>query len=173
MSSIIPDRFPTTFCTLVKGAEMLLIPRTKTLNWTVVVKSARIFYSLTSGHSFMHNLWISFLHVHYNRHTCICTDWQLTNSTLDTTLSKTTAVFLQESRKIELILPLTVMVDSEQRNAYTTLFISAPSTTSPWFPFWYSYKNSIIFSIRMGEISSSFCEKTTETIILSTKLSSI
>merc|ERR1712071_270635 len=38
--------------------------------------------------------------------TCICTDWQLINSQLETTESKTTAVFLHESRMMLLHLPL-------------------------------------------------------------------
>lgn len=37
--------------------------------------------------------------------TCICTDWQLTNSTDETTLSRTMLVFLHESKTIELTFP--------------------------------------------------------------------
>lgn len=61
--------------------------------------------------------------------TCICTDWQLINSIDETNVSKTTEVFLQESITIELILPLTCTVESAHLYMYTTLFISAFSTT--------------------------------------------
>lgn len=46
--------------------------------------------------------------------TCICTDWQLMNSTAETTLSNTTLVFLHESSVIEFTLP-----DVKQTNKQT------------------------------------------------------
>lgn len=46
------------------------------------------------------------------RRTCICTDWQLTNSTEETRLSKTTDDLRHESRNTEFSFPFTVSVES-------------------------------------------------------------
>uniref|UniRef100_A0A8D8X613 Uncharacterized protein n=1 Tax=Cacopsylla melanoneura TaxID=428564 RepID=A0A8D8X613_9HEMI len=56
----------------------------------------------------------------------------------DTRESKTTELFLQESMNTELTLPFTTRVELMQLNMYTTLFISAPSTTRFELSFWYS-----------------------------------
>lgn len=71
--------------------------------------------------------------------TCICTDWQLTNSTDETRLSKTTEDLRHESRNTEFNFPFTVSVESRQLNMYTTLFISTLSSiTREWLPWWCS-----------------------------------
>ena len=48
----------------------------------------------------------------YITQTCICTDWQFTNSTDETRLSNTTDDLRHESRNTEFNFPFTVSVDS-------------------------------------------------------------
>lgn len=64
------------------------------------------------------------------------------NSIEDTSESNTMEDFLQESTMTEFNFPFTTSVESIHLYMYTTLFISALSTTRLWFPFWYSYMHT-------------------------------
>lgn len=85
------------------------------------------------------------------RQTCICTDWQLTNSTDETRLSKTTDDLRHESRNTEFSFPFTVSVESWQLNMYTTLFISTLSSiTKEWLPRWCSCNMHVFTTINLS-----------------------